>query len=69
AQIAASAGQPAAGMEQIRQAMGGIREAMQQNLASTRQTEQAAHDLNTLGARLVALVGGNHRGSRNGVRA
>lgn len=69
AQIAASAGQQAAGMDQVRQAMGSIREAMQQNLASTRQTEQAAHDLNTLGAKLVTLVGGNHRAPAGGVRA
>jgi len=57
-QIVASAGQQAAGMAQIRQAMGSIHEATQQNLASTRQAERAAHDLNDLGRRLVALVGG-----------
>jgi methyl-accepting chemotaxis protein len=60
-QIVASAGQQAVGMTQIRQAMVNINEATQQSLASTRQTERAAQDLNTLGARLVELVGGNGR--------
>lgn len=62
AQIVASAGQQAAGMSQIRLAMGNIHEATQQNLASSRQAEQAAQDLNALGVRLVTLVGAtNHR--------
>ncbi len=61
AQIVASAGQQAIGMSQIRQAMASIHDATQQTLASTRQTERAAQDLNTLGARLIELVGGNHR--------
>jgi PAS domain S-box-containing protein len=55
-QIAASAGQQAAGMAQIHQAMRNINEATNQNLASTRQTERAAQDLNTLGDRLKELV-------------
>ena len=59
AQIVASAGQQAAGMQQIRQAMGNVHEATQQSLASTRQAERAAEDLNEQGARLLALVGGN----------
>jgi len=59
-QIVASAGQQALGMEQIRQAMGNIHQATQQNLASTRQAEQAAHDLNDLGTRLLRLVGSPH---------
>lgn len=58
AQIVASAGQQSAGMGQIRQAMLNIREATQQNLASTSQAERAAQDLNSLGGRLLALVGG-----------
>jgi methyl-accepting chemotaxis protein len=58
AQIVASAGQQSAGMGQIRQAMLNIRQATQQNLASTSQAERAAQDLNALGAKLVALVGG-----------
>ena len=57
AQIVASAGQQAAGMSQIRQAMGNIHQATQQTLASTRQAEHAAQDLNELGARLLELVG------------
>lgn len=57
AQIVASAGQQAAGMEQIRQAMSNIHEATHQTLASIRQAEETAQDLNRLGTRLVALVG------------
>jgi len=59
AQILASAGQQAAGMGQVRQAMGNIREVTQQNVASTRQAERAAQDLNALGTKLLELVGGN----------
>ena len=61
AQIVASAGQQATGMVQIRQAMANIHEATQQNLASSKQAEQAAQDLNRLGARLLALTGTNGR--------
>jgi len=61
AQIVASAGQQALGMTQIRQAMTNIHEAVQQNLASTKQAERAAQDLNALGTRLLALVGANQR--------
>ena len=57
-QIVASAGQQALGMGQIREAMSNIHEATQQNLASTRQAERAAQDLNDLGAELLQLVGG-----------
>jgi methyl-accepting chemotaxis protein len=62
AQIQASAGQQAAGMTQIRQAMGNIHEATQQNLASTKQAERAAQDLNALGTKLLELVGGSRHG-------
>jgi len=61
AQIVASAGQQAVGMTQVRQAMGNIHEASQQNLASTKQAERAAQDLNALGTTLLALVGGARR--------
>lgn len=61
AQIVASAGQQAAGMAQVRQAMGNIHDATQQNLASTKQAERAAQDLNALGTKLLALVGGNRQ--------
>jgi len=57
AQIVASAGQQALGMEQIRQAIANIHDATQQNLAATKQTETAAQDLNSLGTRLVGMVG------------
>jgi methyl-accepting chemotaxis protein len=68
AQIVASAGQQALGMTQIRQAMTNIHEAVQQNLASTKQAERAAQDLNGLGLKLLALVGGNHHESARPVR-
>ncbi len=57
AQIMASAGQQALGMTQIREAMANIHETTQQNLASTKQAERAAHDLNALGLRLLTLTG------------
>jgi len=66
AQIVASAGQQAIGMGQIRQAIANIHDATQQNLTATRQSEQAAQDLNRLGTRLMSLVGG--AGSHGGVR-
>jgi methyl-accepting chemotaxis protein len=59
AQIVASAGQQAIGMEQIRQAIASIHEATQQNLAATRQTERAAQDLTRAGSRMVQLIGGH----------
>lgn len=64
AQIVASAGQQAAGMQQIRQAMANVHEATQQGLASTRQAERAAEDLNEQGTRLLALVGAEGPGRR-----
>jgi len=66
AQVVASAGQQAAGMTQIRQAMQNIHEATQQTVASTRQAEGAARDLNALGAKLLALTGGDGRGHGRG---
>jgi len=59
AQIVAAAGQQAAGMEQIREAMASIDQATQQNLSSTRQAEEAARALSDQAGRLVALAGGN----------
>jgi methyl-accepting chemotaxis protein len=64
AQIVASAGQQAIGMGQIRQAIANIHDATQQNLVATRQSEQAAQNLNSLGTRLVNLVGASE--SRGG---
>ena len=61
AQIVASAGQQAIGMEQIRQAIGNIHEATQQNLQSSKQAELAATELNRLGSTLVELVGARAR--------
>lgn len=57
-QIAASAGQQAAGMAQIHQATKNISQAANQNLASTKQMERAAQDLNTLGSKLKELLAG-----------
>jgi len=55
-QIAASAGQQAIGTAQITQAVRNIGEASAQNLASTRQAERAAQDLNAMARRLEQLV-------------
>jgi methyl-accepting chemotaxis protein len=58
AQIAASSGQQAAGVAQIKEAMASIRDTSHQNLAASRQTEQAARDLHAQGDRLLSLVAG-----------
>jgi methyl-accepting chemotaxis protein len=68
AQIVASAGQQAAGMAQIREAMSGINQATQQHFTATEQAKRAAADLNALGTELLALVGANGRSTR-GARA
>jgi len=60
-QIMASAGQQATGMSQIHQAMSQIKETSVQNLAATRQAEQAAQNLHTVGSKLKALVVGGER--------
>jgi PAS domain S-box-containing protein len=60
-QIAASAGQQAAGMAQIHQAMKNISQVATQNLAAVRQSERAAQDLNALGTTLQELVAGYTR--------
>jgi PAS domain S-box-containing protein len=57
AQIAASTSQQAAGMAQIQEATKSINQVTHQTLASTKQLERAAHDLNALGSRLTELVG------------
>ena len=56
-QISASASQQATGMAQIHQAMRNISQVTNQNLGSTRQTEQAARDLSRLGERLKERLG------------
>lgn len=61
AQIAASAGQQTTGMKQIHRAMLHINQVSSQNLAATRQSEQAAKDLNELGTRLKNLLVGHGR--------
>jgi methyl-accepting chemotaxis protein len=57
-QIAASANQQAVGMGQISQAIRNIDSVTKQTLASTRQAEQAARELNALGGKLAALIAG-----------
>ena len=54
-QIVASAGQQAAGMRQINQAMKNLDQVAKQNLTATRQVEQAARNLNELGELLARL--------------
>ena len=55
-QITASAAQQATGMSQVQQAMRDISLASNQGAAATKQAEQAAQDLNALGARLKQLL-------------
>jgi methyl-accepting chemotaxis protein len=50
--------QQAVGMDQISAAMANIQQASSQNMASTRQVDEAARDLNELAGRLSVLVGG-----------
>jgi methyl-accepting chemotaxis protein len=56
AQIAASAQQQLAGMDQVAMAMQSIKEASVQNMAGTKQSEDAAQKLQELGFRLKGLV-------------
>lgn len=55
-QITASAAQQATGMSQVQQAMRDINAATTQSLASTRQAERAAQDLDSLGAKLKSML-------------
>jgi methyl-accepting chemotaxis protein len=57
AQIVAAASQQATGMAQIHDAMKNIDQVARQTLTATRQTEQAAQNLNTLGTELATLSG------------
>ncbi len=54
-QIVAAVGQQANGMTQIHDAMRNIDQVARQTLAATRQTEQAAQNLNALGTELAEL--------------
>jgi methyl-accepting chemotaxis protein len=65
-QILVSAQQQAAGMDQIALAMQNIQQASTQNMASTRQVERAAQDLNELAGRLKALVAASGNERRTG---
>lgn len=55
-QIAQGAAQQAQGLSQISQAVKSISDAANQNLASTRQTDEAARNLDLLGGRLRKLM-------------
>ena len=57
-QISASVNQQSIGMAQIQRAMRDISDTTAQSLASTRQTEQAARDLDAVGTRLAELLRG-----------
>ncbi|WP_298722227.1 methyl-accepting chemotaxis protein [uncultured Ferrovibrio sp.] len=57
-QIAASANQQNAGMSQVHLAMAQINQVANQNLAATKQSEQAARNLNALGLQLKQLIKG-----------
>ncbi len=54
--VMAGGRQQSTGIEQIAQAMQNINQAMSQSMASTRQTEKAAQDLNDLARSLTKLV-------------
>jgi methyl-accepting chemotaxis protein len=56
AQIVASAGQQAVGMGQINEAMRCLDQVAKQNLVATRQFEQAAQSLSSLGIQLAGLI-------------
>ncbi len=56
-QIAASSQQQMIGMDQVALAMNDIKQASEQNVAGTRQAEQAAHSLHEMGVELGTLVG------------
>jgi methyl-accepting chemotaxis protein len=61
-QILASAQQQVGGMDQVALAMHNIQQASTQTMASTRQVERAAQDLNELARRLQARAGGRGTG-------
>ncbi len=56
AQIVAAVNQQATGMSQIHDAMKSIDQVARQNIVATRQTEQAAQNLNALGNELATLA-------------
>jgi CHASE3 domain sensor protein len=62
-QILVSSQQQMAGMDQVALAMGSIQETSAQNMASTRQVEQAARDINELSGRLTDLVAASPNGA------
>jgi methyl-accepting chemotaxis protein len=65
AQIAASSQQQMAGMDQVALAMESIKTASTQNVASTKQTESAAKNIDELGRKLKELVAVYQVGERS----
>ncbi|MDA8192803.1 MAG: methyl-accepting chemotaxis protein [Thermaerobacter sp.] len=65
-QILASSQQQVAGVDQISAAMRNIQQSSVQNMASTRQVERAAQNLNELAGRLNDLLVGTRRGPGKG---
>ena len=65
-QIMVSTQQQVAGVDQVAVAMQNIQRASTQNMASTRQVERAAQDLNELAGRLKALVAASGNERRRG---
>jgi methyl-accepting chemotaxis protein len=68
-QILASSQQQMTGMDQVALAMQNIQQASSQNMASTRQVEQAARELDGLSRRLADLVSAPRNGRASLVRA
>ena len=64
-QIAASQ-QQLTGIDQVALAMQNIRQASAQNIASTREVERAARDLDELTQHLTTLVAAGRKADRNG---
>jgi methyl-accepting chemotaxis protein len=58
-QIAASSQQQLVGMDQVAMAMENIKQASTQNVAATKQAEEAARNLNQLGQRLRSMIEAN----------
>ena len=58
-QIAASSQQQLVGMDQVALAMENIKQASTQNVAATKQAEQAAQGLNELGRHLKSMIEAN----------
>jgi methyl-accepting chemotaxis protein len=65
-QILVTAREQAAGVDQVATAMDNVRQVAVQNLAATRQMEEAARDLNTLAVEFHELLSGADGSPRAG---